>query len=486
MNPQIATLFRLCAAGFAVLISMTAYWQIWAAPSLAVRQDNARLVYRQLQVKRGLIYASDGRTVLAADRKVHRNGQTLYLRRYPYGSLFAHVVGYNTIGQGRTGLELSENDYLTRSNVDLSTILGNLGNQLRGQTVTGDNLYTSLSLPTQRAAMRGLTGLRGAVVALEPSTGRVLALASSPSFDPSSVGRNLARLGNPAAGAPLLDRALQGLYAPGSTFKAITATAALDSRLYTPLSTIDGHGTCITIQTVPLCNAGGESAGVVTLTDALTFSYNTVFAQVGERVGATRLEDYMTRFGFFARPPMDFPTDEMAPSGLYSHGRLLPRSAPVDVARVAIGQERLGVTPFQMAEVAATIANGGVRMRPTLVDRAVAPGGGTAFTTRAQPLGRVMSPTTASELTQMMRRVVEEGTGTAANIGNLGIAGKTGTAETGVAGLNTAWFIAFAPYTNPKIAVAVTIERTSQFGGTIAAPVARDVIAAYLASGVAK
>src|SRR5581483_5623282 len=207
-----------------------------------------------------------------------------------------------------------------------STILGNLSDQLRGQTVTGDNLYTSLSLPAQRTAMRGLSGLRGAVVAIEPSTGRVLALASSPSFDPSSVGRNLARLGNPAAGAPLLDRALQGLYAPGSTFKAITATAALDSRLYTPLSTIDGHGTCITIQTVPLCNAGGESAGVVTLTDALTFSYNTVFAQVGERVGASRLEDYMTRFGFFNRPPIDFPTDEMLASGLYSHGRLLPRS----------------------------------------------------------------------------------------------------------------------------------------------------------------
>ncbi|MGZ4430195.1 MAG: penicillin-binding transpeptidase domain-containing protein, partial [Gaiellales bacterium] len=195
---------------------------------------------------------------------------------------------------------------------------------------------------------------------------------------------------------------------------------------------------------------------------------------------------YMSRFGFFTRPPIDFPTDEMAPSGLYSHGRLLPRSTPVDVARVAIGQERLGVTPLQMAEVAATIANAGVRMRPTLVDRALTPNGDTAFTTRPQPLDRVMSPTTASELTQMMRRVVEEGTGTAANIGNLGIAGKTGTAETGVAGLNTAWFIAFAPYNDPKIAVAVTIERTPQFGGVIAAPIARDVIGAYLASGVAK
>jgi peptidoglycan glycosyltransferase len=176
----------------------------------------------------------------------------------------------------------------------------------------------------------------------------------------------------------------------------------------------------------------------------------------------------------------------MNPSGLYSNGHLLPPRAPVDIARVAIGQERLGVTPIQMAEVVGTVANHGLRMRPTLVDRVVSPGGSTVTTTHPEEVQRVMSPTTANELRDMMRRVVEEGTGTAANVGGLSVAGKTGTAETGVSGLNTAWFIAFAPADNPKIAIAVTIEHTPEFGGTVAAPIAASVIKAYLGSGVAK
>ena len=156
----------------------------------------------------------------------------------------------------------------------------------------------------------------------------------------------------------------------------VTATAALQSGKFTPKTLINGHGSCITVQTVPLCNAGGESAGVVSLSDALTFSYNTVFAQVGQAVGQQRLYATMRDYGFFRDPPLDYPSDEMEPSGLYSHGHLLSQRAPIDVGRVAIGQERLGVTPIQMAEVVATVANHGVRMRPSLVDRVVSPGGG--------------------------------------------------------------------------------------------------------------
>jgi len=266
----------------------------------------------------------------------------------------------------------------------------------------------------------------------------------------------------------------------------VTATAALESRKFTPDSLIDGKGRCIDVQTVPLCNAGGESAGVVTLTQALTFSYNTVFAQVGQQVGQRRLYATMDRFGFFDLPPLDYPSDEMAPSGLYSGAGLLAQNAPGIIARVAIGQERLLSTPLQIATVAATIANHGVRMRPSLVDRAISPNGDPVFTTRPEQITRVMSPTTANELRDMMRRVVEEGTGTAANVGGLNVAGKTGTAETGASGLNTAWFIAFAPADDPKIAIAAVIEQTPEFGGTVAAPIAANVIEAYLGSGVAK
>jgi penicillin-binding protein A len=488
MNPRIGNLFKLSAIAFLLLISFTAYWQIWAAPGLAARQDNARLVYRQLQIRRGLILASNGHTVIAKNVERHQDGIDIFLRRYPFGQLFGHPVGYNTVGQGRSGLELSQNDYLTASNADLSTILGRIGDKLQGQTVTGNNVVTSLSVAAQRAAMQGLkaTGKRGAVVAIEPSTGRVLAMASAPGYDPNTVAKQFSKLNRPSSGAPLLNRSTQGLYAPGSTFKVVTATAALNSGKYTPDTIINGHGSCITVETVPLCNAGGESAGLVSLSDALTFSYNTVFAQVGQAVGQTRLEQTMRDYGFFRDPPLDYPSDEMEPSGLYSHGRLIPPRAPVDVGRVAIGQERLGVTPIQMAEVVATIANGGMRMRPTLVDRVVSPGGGSVYTSHPEALVRVMSPHNASELGDMMLRVVEEGTGQAANVGGLHVAGKTGTAETGVPGLNTAWFIAYAPAQNPKIAIAVTIERTPEFGGTIAAPIAAKVITAYLGSNVAK
>jgi penicillin-binding protein A len=467
-----------------VLITMTAYWQIWAAPSLAERKDNARLVVRQLEIKRGQILAADG-TVLARDRPRRANGRTIYLRRYPFGRLFAHAVGYNTVGQGRTGLELSQNDYLTASNTDLSTIFGKLGDQIRGRPVTGNTIQTTLSVPAQRAAWNDLAGKRGAVAAIEPRTGRVLAMVSRPGFDPNTIGRRFDAVTR-RPGSPLVNRAMGGLYAPGSTFKTVTAAAAIESHLLTPDSLIDAKGQCITVQGSPLCNFSGESFGTITLTDALTHSVNTVFAQVGLRVGETRLIDTMRALGFGTKPPLDYPSDEMAASGIYVRGNLIRAGEPFDVARVAIGQERLAVTPFQMATVAATIANGGERMRPELVDRVITPGGGTLFSNHAQSLGQALSRRTAQDLGQMMQNVVREGTGTAAALAGIDVAGKTGTAETGVAGLNTAWFIAFAPAERPRIALAVVVERTPEQGGTAAAPIARDVIEAYLNGSVAK
>ena len=492
MNAQIRSLFRLMAAGFAVLVSMTAYWQIWAADSLATRQDNARLIYRQLEIKRGLIYASNGRTVLARNQSRRRDGFTIYTRVYPYAGLFAHVIGYNTIDQGRSGIELADNDFLTAANNNLATQLRNLGDSLRGQTVTGDNLITSLSVPAQKAAARGMAGKVGAVVAMQPSSGRVLAMYSNPTFNPNTVVQSFAKLNRASSGSPLLNRATQGLYAPGSTFKTVTATAALDTGLYTPNSTINAFGSCLQPSQqfpifVPLCNASGETFGTVTLSYALTQSINTVFAQVGLKLGAARMTDYMQRFGFYSKPALDFPADELATSGRYANGHLLGRLTHVDVARLAIGQERLAVTPFQMAEVASTVADGGLLMQPTLVDRAEQPGGSVDYKASPHVIDRVMSTTTAQELARMMQNVVDEGTGQAANLGGLTtVAGKTGTAETGVPGINTAWFIAFAPVQHPRIAVAVTVEHTPLFGGQVAAPIAASVIKAYLTGSVAQ
>jgi penicillin-binding protein A len=486
VNRQIATLFRLAAVGIALLITITAYWQIWAASSLADRRDNARLVYKQLQIKRGLILASDGKTVLTRNHAVHKDGLTLYTRRYPFGALFAHAVGYNTVGDGRTALELAENDYLTASNSNLANLISNLGSTLRGETVTGDNVVTSLNVDAQRAAQKGLGGLTGAVVAIEPSTGRIVAMYSSPSFNPTKVDQNFSRLST-KGGAPLLNRTTQGLYAPGSTFKVVTAAGALNAGFTPTQLFIDAKGHCITDEGHTLCNAGTESFGPIDLKTALTNSVNTYFAQLGQKLGQARLESTMQKFGFFDLPPLSYPTDEMNPSGLYANGKLLGTLAPIDVGRVAIGQERLAVTPLQMAEVAATVGNGGVRMAPSLVDKVLTPGGSTVFTHSPQQIDRVMSPSSASQLAADMQSVVDEGTGQAARLpGNLSVAGKTGTAETGTTGINTAWFIAFAPVVRPKIAVAVVVEHTPQFGGQISAPIAASVIRAYLASGVAK
>ena len=299
-------------------------------------------------------------------------------------------------------------------------------------------MITSLSVPAQKAAEEGMANngdeLVGAVVAIQPSTGRVVAMYSSPSFNPNRVAQNFARLDR-RGGAPLLNRATQGLYAPGSTFKIVTATAALQSGKYTPTEPlIDAHGHCIIDEGHELCNAGTESYGAIDLTEALTFSVNTVFAQIGEQVGQTRLEDVMRRFGFFQLPPFTYPTDEMAPSGLYSNGRLLaptPRSTSAGWPSARSGSASRRCRWPRWSRPWPTAASGWLR---ALWTRSVTPSGHTIYTGRPQEIERVMSTQTAAELTAMMKDVVDEGTGTAANVLGLNVAGKTGTAETGTAG----------------------------------------------------
>jgi peptidoglycan glycosyltransferase len=225
---------------------------------------------------------------------------------------------------------------------------------------------------------------------------------------------------------------------------------------------------------VSLANFGNQDYGPITLTQALTNSVNTVWAQVGERLGKDTMYRYMRRFGFDRRPPIDLPSDEVAASGVFSGDRLLGPGDDIDLGRVAIGQERLRVTPLQMAMVAATVANGGRLMRPRLVERVRDRDGRTARRYQPAEEQRVMSPKTAAALAQMMSRVVAEGTGTAAALRGIEVAGKTGTAERGAA--NQAWFIGFAPVAGPRVAVAATVEQTSGQGGTVAAPVAKCVM----------
>ena len=489
MNRQIRLVGLVALAMLVALVVATTYWQTWAVAGLEDRQDNAIQRVAQFSIERGRIFASDGRTVLASNVKRRVKGQTLYFRRYPRRGLTAHAVGYSTQVRYRTGLERALNDYLTASNSNLSTVLDKTLDKLAGTTVKGNDVVITINPRVQRLALSLLAGSCGAAVALDPRTGKVLVLTSSPTYNPNAAERNFRLIRrvrgacNPAS--PLLNRAAAGLYVPGSTFKVVTAAAALDSGAYTPDSRFVDPGYCVEYGK-RVRNAGNpeapETFGSVNLVQGLEHSINSVFCNIGKRLGAGKILDYAQRFGFYSLPPLETPAGERAASGLYQRGRLYrpKHDFQVDPGRLAFGQERLLVTPLQMAMVAAAVANNGVLMRPTLLDRVLKPNGKTLTRNRPDALDRAIKPQTAAQLRMMMEASVRSGTGTHAQISGVRVGGKTGTAETGVNGRNTTWFIAFAPVEAPRVAVAVVLENQSGFGGTTAAPIVKRIMEALL------
>jgi peptidoglycan glycosyltransferase len=364
--------------------------------------------------------------------------------------------------------------------------------KLRGITQRGNNVVTTLDVRGQRAAVEALAGKCGAAVAVEPETGRVLVMASAPTFDPNLAERRFARIsqisGPCQPAAPLLNRASQGLFIPGSIFKIVTATAALDSGRFNPSSTFVDRGYCIEYgkKVFNYSDQSGPNVfGTVDFGDAVENSINSVFCEIGKKLGGLEILEQARRFGFYSDPPLDTPPEERSASGLYDDGKLYQPedNFKVDPGRLAFGQERMLVTPMQMAMVAGTVGNGGVVMRPTLVQRVESRDGQVISRLDSDNLGRALSEQAARELAAMMESVVASGTGTAAQISGIRVAGKTGTAETGVAGRNHTWFIAFAPAEKPRVAIAVVVENQSGTGGTIAAPIAKQVLEALLPSG---
>jgi peptidoglycan glycosyltransferase len=470
VNAKIRNLFGLVIVLFGALIFATSWWTVdeLGAKGLKSNPKNLRLLLEQMQHPRGLITAADG-TVLASNNRVGTGETKRYYRTYPQHGLFSHEVGYYFISKGSAGLEKQyDNELAGRQNEFASTI-----DQLLGHRTEGEDVHTNLDMNAQKVALAALAGRRGSVVAMEPSTGRVRVMASEPGFDPNRITAK----GGIGGAASTLNRATQGKYPPGSTFKVVTAAAALDSGRYKPDSFISGKSPKV-ISGVPLSNFGGENFGAISLTDALTHSVNTVFGEVGEKLGRSTMLKYMRRFGFQRTPPLDYPTNQMLASGVFP-AKACGRG--IDFGRVAIGQEcHLYVTPLQMAEVAATVANGGVRMKPRFVDRIVAKDGRVKKTFRPSAAATVMSQGAAAQLGQMMQHVVEEGTGTAARLQGVSVAGKTGTAEIPGTTENQVWFIGYAPADKPRMAVAVTIERTQGEGGTVAAPIAKQVLEALL------
>jgi penicillin-binding protein A len=477
VNRPIVRLYGFVALLFALLIAFTSRWTVFEASSLRENPLNARMLLEQQRIDRGSILAADG-TVLA--RSVPRP-EGVYERTYPTGEQFAHAIGYyyNT-GLGSTGLEQFRSSQLNgKAGSNLQSIL----DQLQGTEPHGDKVITTLDPAAQRVANAALAGHHGAIVALDPRTGAVTAMASSPSFNPNSLRSESAyrRIATDTTGKPLVNRATQYGYAPGSTFKVVTATAAIDTGAFTPSSTVSGRND-IPISGVKLQNDHEESFPQITLTQALVHSVNTAWAQVAVKLGKRTLARYMSRFGFDRKPQLDYPAEEMSSSGEYEHGHLLAPTSPlVDVGRMGIGQDKLAVTALQMAEVAAAVANRGRLMVPHLTDRVVDSEGQTVQRIAPRVQSVVMKPSTATAVTGMMEAVVNEGTGTAARIPGVQVAGKTGTAETLIGNrINNVWFIAFAPAANPSVAVAVTLEAVPGEGASFAAPVAREVIESLL------
>ena len=489
MNTQIVRLTYVALILVAVLVVMTTYWQTWAAASLAERQDNSIRRVAEFSIDRGLVFSFEPRKRLARNRQRVVDGRTLFFRRYPYGPLAAHVVGYSTVGRSRTGLERSLNDFLTASNSSLSTVFDKTLDELRGKPVQGNDVVTTLDLDAQEVANEAVGSNCGAIVALDPRTGKLLVMASSPGFDPNLVEENFGQIERITAdctpAAPLVNRASAGLYVPGSTFKVVTAAAALESKQYTPESTFVDPGYC-TVYGKRVNNFDTSSPfGTIDLTSALAYSVNSVFCNIGKKLGAKKILDTAKRFGFYERPPLETPSDERLASGLYDDGRLFyPKvDANVDAGRMAFGQERMLVTAMQNAMVAGAIGVGGRLMEPHVVNRIVAPGGKVIERQRPRLIRQAVRKETADAVAEMMRLAVERGTGTAAQISGYSIGGKTGTGETGLPGSNITWFIAFAGEDEerpPEVAIAVVLQNQSGTGGTTAAPIAREVMQAIL------
>jgi len=483
VNKQIVKLFAFIVVLFGVLVAFTSYWSVFDAKALEEKNANARPLIEQQQVERGRILSADG-VVIAKSIPRGAEGERTYERRYPQGALFGHPIGYSFVRYGDVEFEQFHNDTLIGEQGEFGSIL----DELTGATQEGNDIVTSIDSEAQAIAMAELEAAGfGAVVAIEPKSGRVRVMASNKSYDPNRIPDELTELNENELETPLFDRASQGLYPPGSTFKVVTAAAALENDVITPDTAIAAPSPLI-VETKPLSNDFDTSYPPVPLDYALTNSINTWFAKVGEELGGDALFETMRKFGFGSTPPIDLPDDQVYVSGVKEpDGQVLGPGDPVDVGRVAIGQERLLASPLQMAMVAAAVANKGKLMKPQIWSRVVDPDGRVTEKLDPSEYSQPISAETAAELTTAMEGVVNEGTGTNAAIAGVPVAGKTGTAETpfnkscgGGEDENQAWFIGFAPADDPEIAIAASVECTPEFGGDVAAPIFRDVAESLL------
>jgi penicillin-binding protein A len=459
--------------------------QLVQAEKLANDPNNVRLLLKEYSTERGAVLSADKKTLAQSTPTPDRSLK--YLRQYPLGPLFAHSVGYYSVVFGRDRLERTYNKALTGEGGVLT--VQDVGDRFLGKGNPGDTVEVTIDSTVQQAATTALGSRKGAVVALDPLTGDVLALATFPSFDPNAISghstADIRKAWDALQGdqnRPLLNRATSESYAPGSTFKILTAAAALEHGL--------GVGTSYPSQSEYLPpqtnraigNFGGRTCGG-SMADAMRISCNTYFARLGAELSASDFQETARNFGFGERPPLDI---QSARSRMPSEAAF---RSPAFRAQSAIGQFDVSATPLQMALMTAGIANGGKISKPRLVRRIRDYRGIKVEETPSETWKEAVSRETADTLTGLMVDVVENGTGKAAAIPGVKVAGKTGTAQTGEGNAPHAWFICFAPADQPRIAVAVIVEHGGDVGneatgGRLAAPIAKAVLEAHRKVGL--
>lgn len=465
MAPQIRRAALAIFLGFFVLSAGVSYWQIVRGDRLESHTGNPRIAELSAREERGTIWSADG-TPLAWSEPDQDGKQQ---RRYALPSL-AHTLGYVSLRYGVSGLEEAYNDHLSGSRS--SDPLTQVWHEITREQLPGNDLVLTIDTRVQKAAAEALGDRPGAVVALDPRTGAVLAIVSSPGFDAATIEENGDRLIADERG-PLINRATQGQYAPGSVFKTVTAVAALESGQYRPDSSFRCPSGVVVQGFVIACAGVPPNVREYDFAHAYAWSVNANFAEIGLKIGAPQFVAQARRFGFEEEIPFDLP---VTPSRLLLPGRSFNE---VLLATTAFGQGELAATPLQMALVAAAVANNGAIMRPYLVQQVKGPEGALIEEHRSQRWHEVMRPETAAALRQFMVTAVREGFGGAAAVPGVTTGGKTGTAETAPGEQPHAWFTGIAPAEDPSVVVAVVVENAGQ-GSAVAAPVAGAVMRAAL------
>lgn len=482
MNKELRRISIASLAMFVALFVSTSVIQVFEVDELRADPRNVRTLYESYSAERGpiLLNGSPIAQSVAVDTPF------AFLRQYPEPALYAPVTGYFTLNQGNTGVEGAYNDFLTGTANE--QFLDQLGALVTGQRPRGAAVQLTIDPVVQQAAYDALGDLKGAVVAIEPSTGRILAMVSTPSFDPNRLASHdtesvLAAYDELLADPndPLVNRTISGdLYFPGSTFKVLVAAAAFDSGRFTPEDAFPNPARlALPLSTDTITNSNEGTCGngaTVTIATALRLSCNIPFAELGVALGEDTLAEYTEAFGFGTKfeVPMEA-TPSSFPTGLDDAQLMLS----------SFGQYDVRVTPLQVALISAAIANGGNLMQPTLLDRIIAPDLSIVeqpeATLSSQPISRI----TAETMTRLMVDGVANGAASNARIEGVAVAGKTGTAENGDDAPYTLWFTGFAPADNPQVAIAVVVEDgggrgQSGSGNQIAAPIAKRVLEAVL------